>query len=69
MRRLVVTCSVVLLWAGTATASVPVGLQDTCACGGSKVLVGGGPTSYGWWLCFYIVNGQTLVSEYHYGGC
>ena len=69
MRRLLlVAASVFVMVAGTAGA-VPGMLEDVCACGGLKLPLGGYPISGSWWECQYLVNGQTVVTEYHVGGC
>jgi hypothetical protein len=71
--RRIVLCGVMvlaLLAAGSASSRPPVfGTEDACACGGLKQLVGGYPIGGGVWRCIYIVNGQTIVYENHYGGC
>jgi hypothetical protein len=71
--RRIVLCGVTvlaLMAASGASSRPPVfGTEDACACGGLKQLVGGYPIGGGVWRCIYIVNGQTIVYENHYGGC
>lgn len=68
-RMLIVAAAALVLSAGAAGAGVPGTTEDTCACGGSKLSLGGYPIGGGWWKCAYVINGWYVVVEDHYGGC